>query len=145
LADRPEPDHVGEWEPASAKPGQWVDARDLRAGDLLLQRSGDVVKIKEVRPHVQWLEVYNLHVVELQSYAVGFSQVLTHNYPPAELGAGAGEAAPAELGAGAGMERQPGTLEGPVSFGKNFMIKVRKHINQVRNRGSVLEDIPSPG
>ncbi|HKI20166.1 MAG TPA: hypothetical protein VKA15_19910, partial [Isosphaeraceae bacterium] len=78
-----------------------------------MQRSGDVVKIKEVRPYVQRLEVYNLHVAELQSYAVGFSQVLTHNYPPDEVGAGAGEAAPAEVGAGAGMERQSGTLDGP--------------------------------
>jgi hypothetical protein len=43
------------------------------------------------------------------------------------------------------MERQPGTLDGPVSFGKNFITKVRKHINQVRSRGPVLEDIPSPG
>jgi hypothetical protein len=36
-------------------------------------------------------------------------------------------------------------LEGEVSFGKNFDKKVRKHIDQVRNRGSMKEDIPSPG
>jgi len=36
-------------------------------------------------------------------------------------------------------------LNGPVSFGKNFATKVRKHIDQIRNRGAVEEDIPSPG
>jgi hypothetical protein len=30
-------------------------------------------------------------------------------------------------------------------FGKNFDKKVRKHIDQIRNRGPVKEDIPSPG
>jgi hypothetical protein len=31
------------------------------------------------------------------------------------------------------------------SFGKNFDKKVRKHIDQIRNRGPIKEDIPSPG
>ncbi|MGZ3302362.1 MAG: hypothetical protein ACXVCF_18945 [Isosphaeraceae bacterium] len=42
-------------------------------------------------------------------------------------------------------ERQPGTLSGPVQLGKNFEKKVRKHIDQVRNRVTPPEDIPSPG
>lgn len=41
--------------------------------------------------------------------------------------------------------RQPGTLSGPVQLGKNFEKKVRKHIDQVRNRVTPPEDIPSPG
>jgi len=36
-------------------------------------------------------------------------------------------------------------LEGPINFGKNFDKKVRKHIDQVRNRGATKEDIPAPG
>lgn len=36
-------------------------------------------------------------------------------------------------------------LQGEVSFGKNVDKKIRKHIDQVRNRGPVKEDIPSPG
>jgi hypothetical protein len=36
-------------------------------------------------------------------------------------------------------------LTGPITFGENFAKKVRKHIDQVRNRGPVREDIPSPG
>jgi hypothetical protein len=37
------------------------------------------------------------------------------------------------------------SLSGPVSFGDNFTKKVRKHIDQVRNRGAVKDPIPSPG
>jgi hypothetical protein len=90
LSNRPQPDHVDALEPGAAAPGQWVDARDLRAGDLLLQRSGDVVKIRRIRSYTHCLRVFNLHVAELQSYAVGFSQVLTHNYP-GEGGTGGGD------------------------------------------------------
>lgn len=32
-----------------------------------------------------------------------------------------------------------------VSWGKNVDKKIRKHIDQVRNRGDVVDDIPSPG
>jgi hypothetical protein len=48
-------------------------------------------------------------------------------------------------GAGAAGEGASAALEGEVNFGKNFDTKVRKHIDQVRNRGPVKEDIPSPG
>lgn len=41
--------------------------------------------------------------------------------------------------------RPPGTLSGPVSFGKNFGKKVRKHIHQVRLRCQPPEMIPAPG
>jgi len=38
----------------------------------------------------------------------------------------------------------PFLFSGPVSFGENFAKKVRKHIDQVRNRGPTREAIPSP-
>jgi hypothetical protein len=41
--------------------------------------------------------------------------------------------------------RRPATLSGPVQLGKNFEKKVRKHIDQVRNRVTPPENIPSPG
>ena len=41
--------------------------------------------------------------------------------------------------------RSPGTLDGPVTFGKNFDKKIRKHIDQVRNRGDVQDPIPGKG
>jgi hypothetical protein len=36
-------------------------------------------------------------------------------------------------------------LNGPVVFGKNADEKIRKHIDQVRNRGPLQESIPKPG
>ena len=54
-------------------------------------------------------------------------------------------AKPLSAEAAPGKSVAPGALNGPVSFGKNFATKVRKHIDQIRNRGSVKEAIPSPG
>jgi hypothetical protein len=96
-------------------PGQRVDARDLRAGDLLLQRCGDVVRIKGVRPYVQMV-VYNLNVADSQSYAVGSSQVLTYNDPD-QAGAGGGEIAPKTMPPGAPTS---GDLAGRISGGHAF-------------------------
>jgi hypothetical protein len=50
-----------------------------------------------------------------------------------------------ECGKEAPTEAAPPLLTGPITFGENFAKKVRKHIDQVRNRGPVQEDIPSPG
>lgn|SRR5487761_1813375 len=36
-------------------------------------------------------------------------------------------------------------FSGPLQFGENFPKKVRKHIDQVRHRGPVKDNIPSPG
>jgi hypothetical protein len=46
--------------------------------------------------------------------------------------------------ASAAVPGNPGSLSGPVVFGKNFDKKVRKHIDQVRNRGPIREDIFRP-
>ena len=44
-----------------------------------------------------------------------------------------------------GTGATPNAASGPVQLGKNFEKKVRKHIDQVRNRVTPPEDIPSPG
>jgi hypothetical protein len=144
LADRPEPDHVDALEPAAKTPGQWVDARDLRAGDLLLQRSGDLVKIKAVRPYVQCLQVYNLHVAELQSYAVGFSQVLTHNYPDEGVpGAGAEVAPRASTLKPGPYAKESIPARGPA---RDFTAAERKQINQIgQENGCHTCGTPRPG
>lgn len=36
-------------------------------------------------------------------------------------------------------------LDGPLQFGQNFAKKVRKHIDQVRRRRPVMEDVAPPG
>jgi hypothetical protein len=67
----------------------------------------------------------------------GLEAVATPSDERIEEGDGGGEKAPADA--------VPSLLTGPVTFGENFAKKVRKHIDQVRNRGPVKEDIPSPG
>src|SRR5262249_39224432 len=73
---------------------------------------------------------YNIRVADYHTYFVGAAHwqfaVWTHN-------------------TNSGPTRAPGTLSGPVSFWRNFLSKVRKHIDQVRNRGAEQEAIPSPG
>lgn len=36
-------------------------------------------------------------------------------------------------------------LSGPLQFGQSFPKKVRKHIDQIRHRGPLKENIPAPG
>jgi len=74
--------------------------------------------------------VYNLRIADYHTYFVGSREwgfsVWAHN-------------------ACGGQAPHGAELEGEVSFGKNFDKKPRKHIDQVRNRGPVKEDFPSPG
>jgi hypothetical protein len=48
---------------------------------VLLRRSGEQATIQGVRIYDQCLEVYSPRVDELETCAVGLSQVLTRNYP----------------------------------------------------------------
>jgi hypothetical protein len=59
--------------------GRWVDAIDLRVGDVLLLRSGEQAAIISLVIRHARLPVYNFHVEELHCYAVGHVQVLVHN------------------------------------------------------------------
>jgi len=66
-------------EPADETPGRWVDARDLRVGDLLLRRTGELARIQGIGVRDARMVVYNLRVAELHNYAVGEGQILAHN------------------------------------------------------------------
>src|SRR5262245_16354712 len=79
LADRPKPVRIGRYEPAGRQQGRWVLARDLRAGDRVLLRQGEVVMLESVRLDDVDERVYNFHVAELQNSAVGRCGVLVHN------------------------------------------------------------------
>jgi hypothetical protein len=66
--------------PADATvPGRWVDAGDLRVGDLLLLRDGRQLPITALATRSTTEPVYNFCVENLHSYAVGSVQVLVHN------------------------------------------------------------------
>jgi RHS repeat-associated protein len=73
------PDHVPATPPDSQTPGRWVDAGNLRVGDVLLLRSERRASIRRLSVrHVQE-KVYNFQVEEVHNYAVGVSQLLVHN------------------------------------------------------------------
>jgi hypothetical protein len=85
LVGRPSPVRIRAYEVDGQQEGRWVLARDLRAGDEVLQRHGEVVVLEAVRLDEVGERVYNFHVAELQNYAVGVCGVLVHNTndPPA--------------------------------------------------------------
>jgi hypothetical protein len=79
LEDRPRPEHVPEAPASACVPGRWVDAGDLRVGDILLLKPGQRSPITQLTVYKVCQKVYNFHVEELRCYAVGTSQVLVHN------------------------------------------------------------------
>ena len=79
LTIRPRPEHVPDNPDGYDDTGRWVDAIDLRVGDVLLLRSGEQVPITALIVRHARLPVYNFHVEELHCYAVGSVQILVHN------------------------------------------------------------------
>lgn len=85
LGGRPQPEHVPINPDGYDGGGRWVDAIDLRAGDVLLLRSGEQAAITGLVVRHARLPVYNFHVEELHCYAVGHAQILVHNNSVEEL------------------------------------------------------------
>ena len=79
LTDRPAVAELTEEENAFNGAGRWVEARHLRPGDVLLARNGRSVTVRAVSMEKQSLAVYNLTIVDLHAYAVGFFGILVHN------------------------------------------------------------------
>ncbi|GLH96534.1 polymorphic toxin-type HINT domain-containing protein [Phytohabitans aurantiacus] len=61
--------------------GEWVDAKDLRAGDLLRTSAGTYVQVTAVRHWAARTRVHNLTVADIHTYHVlaGDTPVLVHN------------------------------------------------------------------
>ena len=59
--------------------GRWVDAGELRVGDVLYLKNGELPEIEQILVLEGGQQVYNFHVEELASYAVGAGWVLVHN------------------------------------------------------------------
>ncbi|MEN3308588.1 MAG: hypothetical protein V7603_4790 [Micromonosporaceae bacterium] len=74
----------------SATRGRWVDAGDLRPGELLKTAAGTYVQVTAVRSYPGTRRTYNLTVDDLHAYfvVVGGAAVLVHNDPvdPYEVG-----------------------------------------------------------
>jgi hypothetical protein len=81
LEQRERPDHVPATPPDARLPGRWVDAGNLRAGDLLQMKSDCRLAISGLSIRKVRQKVYNLQIEEVHTYAVGKRQVLVHNKP----------------------------------------------------------------
>ena len=79
LGRRPQPEHVPGNPVGFHGEGRWVDAIDLRVGDVLLLRSGEQAPISRLSVRGARQLMYNFHVEELECYAVGNQEVLVHN------------------------------------------------------------------
>ncbi len=79
LDKRLVPEHCPAEVPNAAIPARWVNAIDLRIGDVLFTRDGRRVPATNVSVRHVKMKVYNLQVEGLENYAVGYSGILVHN------------------------------------------------------------------
>jgi hypothetical protein len=79
LAERQLPARISAYQVGGQQPGRWVWASDLRAGDKILRRDGEVSSLDSVEIDETDETIYNFRVFELENYAVGTCGVLVHN------------------------------------------------------------------
>ena len=80
LNQRPVPDMLGELEmEIPGVEGRWVDAGDLRPGDVLFSRETGTSTVQSVDTEHQQVQVFHIYVEELHNYAVGDGEWLVHN------------------------------------------------------------------
>jgi hypothetical protein len=65
-------------------PGRWVDAFDVRVGDIVFLRGHGNSHVRSVSSALRRIKVCNLTVPELHTFAVGEMQLLVHNTCGAE-------------------------------------------------------------
>jgi hypothetical protein len=103
LDQRSTPDHVaGALVPNATVPGRWVDAGDLRVGDVLLLMDGRRLPVEEILVRRTREPVYNFAVEGLHNYAVGPDRVLVHN--------SCGDAADVRINGNSHASTRPATL-----------------------------------
>lgn len=81
---RPKPGDLPRAEQAKAEQGRWVEARDLKVGDTLREKSGKGLVISSLSSKQKQAEVYNLDVEDYHNYAVNQQGILVHNKGGAE-------------------------------------------------------------
>jgi len=87
LAERPQPNLPVQLSQTN-HPGRWVEARDLRRGDVLLGKDGQQVVVRGCTSRMDNLPVYNFQVADNHSYAVSKCCVLVHNVCPPQAAEG---------------------------------------------------------
>lgn len=78
LENRPTPSDIGT-DPVSINNGRWVEASDLKIGDVLLNRFNQQIVIEDIDITVENTPVYNLEIENEHNYFVGTNQILVHN------------------------------------------------------------------
>ena len=79
MDSRPLPQLIPAKEFGGRLDGRWVVAEDLRVGDELFVRNGELTLVDAISIVNQELVVYNIHVEELENYSIGHRQILVHN------------------------------------------------------------------
>ncbi|MDR3638705.1 MAG: RHS repeat-associated core domain-containing protein [Isosphaeraceae bacterium] len=82
LAERARPEHVLPTPGEQSVPGRWVDAGNLKVGDVLLLKTSGRAVVGGLTTRQSAQTVYNISVQHLHTYAVGSVQVLVHNNNP---------------------------------------------------------------
>src|SRR5262249_39243194 len=137
----------------------WVHADQLQLGDLLVGHDEVTVPVLRLAQTGRVATVYNIRVAEDHTYFVGDPEwgfsVWVHNaYSVQEAANGLFNVVD---GAGNIVRRGVKSIEeasdlakgfdagfsGAIQFGKNVDKKLRKHIDQVRNRGATKDPIPA--
>jgi hypothetical protein len=79
LASRPLPEDISKKEQSATEYGRWVEARLLRKGDILLNKSGEGSVITGLSSRQEKTQVYCLEVEQYHNCAVHPLCVLAHN------------------------------------------------------------------
>jgi serpin B len=79
LESRPVPMDLPAGEAVSTDHGRWVQAREIRTGDVLLSRRGGTVTVTGTSAGKMKGEVYYLEIQGFHNHAVGGQGILVHN------------------------------------------------------------------
>ena len=79
LSSRPMPTELTNSSIPAPAPGRWVEARHLRAGDILVSRSEGEAAILGLETRRDRLPVYHMEVSDHHTYAVSDSGIVVHN------------------------------------------------------------------
>jgi len=79
LALRPQPHDVPKGQRGMTKKGRWVEARNLRVGDVLKDRNGEGLIVTDLSNRFEKTAVYNLSVKDCNNYVVHQKGILVHN------------------------------------------------------------------
>ena len=79
LAGRPAPREIPDDELAGMAGGRWVEARDLKVGDVLRVKNGGELGITGLSSREERIEVYHLEIERQHNYAIRDEGILVHN------------------------------------------------------------------